>query len=354
MLNTQHMRSRVFKPHALFGVHAYVCALVALLVAVLVSGCSGQNSSNNTSQSGADASNQRSASYTIGVLQLVQHSALDSAYQGFLQGLKDRGYTEGNNLIIDYNNASGDPNNASTIAQKLSNNNPNLIFAIATQAAQAVAVQTKTIPTVVTAVTDPEQAGIVASNEAPGGNITGSSDRAPINEQIDLLTQLVPNAKRVGIIYNSSEDNSIIQLERAKQAIESRGLEVKELAVSKADEIISVLQAATGDIDALYAPTDNLVAQNVSAITSITTPRGIPFICGEEALLEGGALATRGIDYFELGKQAGDMAADILEGADPATMPIRYQETYAVKINHHVAEELGISIPAGLESEDDK
>lgn len=285
----------------------------------------------------------------IGVIQLAPHIALDSGYEGFVDALAERGYIEGENLTLDYNNAQGDPSNATTIAQKIVNSKPNLIFAIATQAAQAAANQTSEIPIVITAVTDPAQSGLVKSNEKPETNVTGSSDLTPVKEQMELISKLMPEAKSVGVIFNSSEDNSVIQAKMAEEALNELGLEYVELTVSKTDEITAVTQSAMGKVDVLYTPTDNLVSANMTAVTNVTTPAGVPVVCGEVAMLEGGGLLTLGLDYYELGKQAGFMAADILEGKSlPADMPIQTQENLVFDVNEELAEELGISIPEDM------
>lgn len=338
----QHIAQRV--------VSNLLMVMVAFAFCIGVYGCAQTNEQANQTNNQTTSANSSEAMHRISVLQLVPHPSLDQTYQGFLQGLKERGYVEDQNLELDYNNAQGDVNNATTIAQKIAANQPELVLSIATQAAQALRTQAPNIPMVFTAVTDPVQAGLVESLDAPGTNVTGTSDATPASEQVSLLQQLKPEATRVGIIYNSSEDNSVVQVEEAKKAFADVGISVVELSVSKADEIITVLQNSLGSIDALYAPTDNLVASNISAITALTNPAKVPLIVAFESALEEGALATKGINFFELGKQTGDIAADILEGKNPADIPVQLQKVYSVKINKSVAEELGITIPADLET----
>lgn len=310
------------------------------------SGAGSEAAASSLAKDSEASAKESTTMYKIGVVQLAPHNALDDAYQGFLEGLRARGYEEGKNLALDYNNALGDASNVTTVAQKVVHNEPDLIFAIATPAAQAVANLTKEIPIVITAVTDPVAAGLVPSGG--GGNVTGTSDLTPVAEQFALLQTLLPEAKRIGILTNSSEDNSRVQVEMAKEAAQAAGLQLMEYTISKSDELVSVTQSMVGKIDALYVPTDNLVSENLLAVTGVTTPAKIPVICGEEAMLERGGLATKGINYFELGKQAGDMAADILEGADPASLPIGYQKDLTIRINEEVAGELGISVPDTL------
>lgn len=301
----------------------------------------GLTACSNNATTSTEAATQGEKVAKIGVIQLVQHAALDASNAGFVKALDDAGL----NYTIDQQNAGGDQASAQTISQKLVDDKNDLIFAIATPAAQAVAGATEDIPIVVTAVTDPEQSGLVASNEKPGGNVTGSSDLTPVKEQIDLLKKLVPNAKKIGILYSSAEANSKIQATMAVEAATAIGLDVEEFTFSNTNEIQTVVESMMGNVDAIYTPTDNGVAVGMETITMIATDKGVPVICGEDALLEKGALATYGIDYFELGYLAGQQAVKILtEGADPANMPIEYLPIEKVKlsINEDVAKELGI------------
>lgn len=286
----------------------------------------------------------------IGVCQLVQHEALDASYEGFVEGLKEAGYVNGENIEIDYQNAQGDQSNCSTIASKLVNDKSDLLLAIATPAAQACANATEEIPILVTAVTDPAASGLVESNEAPGANITGTSDLTPVKEQIDLLKQLLPDAKKIAILYCSSETNSKIQADMAKEAAEALGFETQDATVSNSNEIQQVVQNLVGKVDAIYAPTDNMIAAGMQTVSMIANPAGIPVICGEAGMVNNGGLATKGINYFNLGKQTGAQAAKILSGeATPATMPVEYLEDVDTLINKAAAEELGLEIPADLQ-----
>lgn len=289
--------------------------------------------------------------YKIGVCQLVQHDALDAAYNGFIDGLKEAGFEDGKNLKIDYQNAQGEQANCATIASKLVNDQDDLILAIATPAAQACANATSDIPIVVTAVTDPAESGLVESNEAPGKNVTGTSDLNPIDEQMDLLVKLVPDAKKVAVLYNSSETNSKIQADMAKTAGEALGLEVTDATVSNSNEIQQVVQSLVGKVDAIYAPTDNMIAAGMATVAMVANENKLPVICGESGMVEAGGLATYGIDYYELGKLSGAQAAKILNGeATPAEMAIEYLDASKLQmsINEDVAKQLGIEIPADL------
>lgn len=285
----------------------------------------------------------------IGVIQLVEHPALDKNYQGFVDGLKDAGFIDGQNIEIDYENAQGEQANCVTIAQKLVNDQSDLIFAIATPAAQAVANMTGDIPILVSSVTDPKTAQLVESNEKPGTNVSGTSDLTPCAAQISLLKRLLPSAKKVAILFCSSEENSRFQANLAEAACQKEGLDFVEATVSNTNEVQQVVQSLVGKVDAIYAPTDNMIASSMATVALVTTPNKIPVICGEEGMVQGGGLATYGINYYELGLQTAKMAVEILkDGKKPADMPIQYLEKCDFSYNKEVADELGIEIPADL------
>lgn len=289
--------------------------------------------------------------YKIGVNQLVTHAALDASYQGFVDALADAGYVDGENIVIDYQNAQGDQSNANTIATKLVNDNNDLILAIATPSAQAVANATKDIPILITAVTDPAGSGLVASNEAPGGNVSGTSDLTPVTQQIELLTKLLPEAKTIAILYCSSESNSKIQADMAIAAAEAAGLTAIEATVSNSNEIQQVVQSLVGKVDAIYAPTDNIIAAGMPTVAMVANDNNLPVICGEAGMVDAGGLATYGIDYYELGRMTGEQAVKIIKGeATTDSMAIGYlpSEQCELTINEEVAAQLGITIPEDL------
>ncbi|MCR5762020.1 MAG: ABC transporter substrate-binding protein [Treponema sp.] len=285
----------------------------------------------------------------IGVVQLVEHPALDASYQGFVDGLKDAGYVDGENIKIDYQNAQGEQANCVTIAQKLVSDRDDLILAIATPAAQAVANLTTEIPVLVTAVTDPETANLVKSNKLPGTNVTGTSDLTPCAAQIELLKRLIPNAKKVAMLYCSSEENSHFQVDIAKEACDKAGLTYIDATVSNTNEIQQVVQSLAGKVDAIYSPTDNMIASCMATVSMVANEAKIPVIVGEDGMVQGGGLATYGINYYELGKQTAVMAVDILKnGKKPAEMPVQYLSTCDFSYNKDTASVLGITIPADL------
>ena len=281
--------------------------------------------------------------YKIGVLQLVQHTALDASNKGFIKALDDAGL----NYTVDQQNASGDQPTCQTIASKLVNDGDDLILAIATPAAQAVAGATSEIPVLITAVTDPAASDLVESNEVPGGNITGTSDLTPVKEQISLLKKILPDAKTVGVLYCTAESNSEIQAKMAKEAIEAEGMTAVDYTVSSSNEIQTVVTSMVGKVNAIYAPTDNTIAAGMTTVAMIANENKIPTICGEEGMVKAGGLATYGIDYYELGYLTGKQAVKILtEGADVSKMPIEYLplEKCKLSVNEETAKTLGIDL----------
>lgn len=312
---------------------------MAMLLGASLMAC-GSKADNTNSK--ADSSSEVSAdAKKIGVLQYVQHPALDKANEGFVAALEEAGLE----VDIEQQNAGGEQSAAQTIANKLVNDKKDLILAIATPAAQAVAGVTSDIPVVITAVTDPADSGLVESNDAPGGNVTGSSDLTPVADQIELLTKLLPEAKNVGILYCTAEANSKLQAQMAMDALKEKGLNGVEYTVSSSNEIQTVVESMVGKVDAIYVPTDNVIAAGMTTVAMIaTTEHKIPIIGAEAAHVENGALATYGIDYFEVGKLAGEQAVEILNGKSPADIPIAYlsKDKCKLTINEEVAKELGI------------
>ena len=282
----------------------------------------------------------------VGVVQLVEHQALDAANKGFVDGLAAGGFKEGQNLTLDRQNAQADQSNLQTIAQRFANNKEDLICAIATPAAQTMANVTRDIPIVGTAITDYKEAKLVKDPEKPGTNVTGTTDMNPIDKQLDLLLKIVPKARTIGILYNSSEINSQIQVKKMKELAEAKGLTVREATVSSVNDIQQAAQSLVGKADALYVPTDNVLASAMPNLIKITDEARIPVFCGEAGMTKAGGVATLGIDYYKLGFQTGKMAADILSGkAKPQNMAIQAQKTFTVTLNEAQIKKLGLTVP---------
>ncbi len=315
--------------------------LICMLVAAL--GLTGCGSNDN----GGDAEMVK-----IGIMQFGEFEALQNANQGFQDGLAELGYKEGENVTFNYLSAAADTANCPTIADTLINDGSDLILAIATPSASAIKEKTSDIPVLFTAVTDPAGSGLVADNAAPGGNLTGTSDMNPVAQQIALGKQLIPDAKKVAIMYCSSESNSKIQSDLAEAAIKEAGMEAVVKTVSAIDEAKSAVESLKGKVDFIYIPTDNTLADGMTTVAAAANECGLPTIVGESGMVNSGALATYGIDYYELGKATAAMAVKILKGeASPAEMPVEYQTDEAVlqiAINTQTAEALGIEIPEDI------
>ncbi len=306
--------------------------LLALVVFVFLAGCA--NSKKNLS---------------VGIIQYMDHIALDSAREGFVDALKDNGYVHGENINIDIQNAQGDQTNLSTISDRFISEKVDLVLAIATPAAQSIAGKTSDIPILGTAITDYVDARLALSNDKPGLNVSGTTDMNPIKEQIELLVKLVPDAKTVGVLYTSSEDNSVLQAKIAKENIEEQGLEYVEVTVTSSNDVQQATQSIVEKCDAIYIPTDNTFATAMPVVHGVVTKSKTPVICGESGMVYSGGLATLGINYYDLGYQTGLMAIKILKGeAEPAEMPIESATKFDFAINGKVAEEIGIEIPEDL------
>ena len=292
---------------------------------------------------GSGSQGQGGGSRKIGVLQLTEHPALDASNKGFVDALDEAGIT----YNIDQQNAQNDQSACQTIAHKLVNDGNDLILAIATPAAQAVAGATDEIPIVGTAITDFASAGLVQSNDKPGKNVTGSSDLTPVADQFDLLVKLLPQAKTVGVLYCTAESNSDVQVKLADQAAANHGLKLVRYSVSSSNEIQQVVESMVGKVDVVYTPTDNTIAAGMTTVTMIANDNKLPTICGEEGMVDNGGLATYGINYEELGKLAGQMAVKILKGeSKPADIAIEHLDASncTLKTNSDTAKQLGIDL----------
>lgn len=276
--------------------------------------------------------------YRIGITQIVAHPALDKAREGFKEAFKEKGIE----VEFDEKNANGEVSTANLIANTLISLKPDLIYAIATPTAQAVAQATNDIPVVFSAITDPESAGIIKNN------VTGTSDRVNIKQQLELLKNIDSNIKKIGVIFNSSEQNSIVQVKDLKLAAAELDLEIVENSVTQASEIPQAVETLIAHSDALYLPTDNLVASLVNLISEKALAAKKIVFGAEVAHVEGGALITQGIDYFELGKKSGEIAVEILKGKKPSEIEVKTMELNDIIINKKTLDILGISLPKDI------
>lgn len=310
--------------------------VLAMVMALSLTACGGASS---------EESNEK---IKIGILQQLEHPSLDEAREGFVQALADSGYVDGDNIVIDYQNAQSDQSNLSNMADRLVNENSDLILAIATGAAQTVAGKTSDIPVLVTAVTDPVDAGVVNSMDNPGTNVSGTSDASPMKEQLELLLQL-KEIKTVGLLYTSSEDNSVLQIKQVKDILDTMGVEYVERTVTNSNDVQQVVQSLVGKCDGIYIPTDNVLASSMALVADITWPAGIPVVAGAESMVTDGGLATLGLSYYNLGYQTGEMAVRVLAGEDISTMPVETQKEYNYIINSDAVAAMNMEIPQELQ-----
>ena len=284
--------------------------------------------------------------YTVGICQLVQHPALDAATQGFKDALTE---ALGDKVKFEEGNASNDSANCATIVNGFVSGGVDLILANATPALQAAASATDSIPVLGTAVTE---YGVALSidnfNGTVGNNISGTSDLAPLDQQADMITELFPDAKNVGILYCSGEPNSVYQAKVVKDCLEKKNIKVEVYTFADSNDVSTVTSSACANSDVIYIPTDNTAASCTEAISAVALPAGVPIVAGEEGICKGCGVATLSIDYYELGRTTGQMAVKILKGeANVSEMPIEYYPNPVKKYNADIASELNITSPEG-------
>ena len=328
--------------------------MMAAAMTVSMTACGGDTASDNTSASAdnsaattesAAAGSTDGQKYTIGILQQLEHPALDAASQGFEDALTE--LLGADNVTFDLQNAQGEQANCATIANNFVASNYDLILANATTALQACAAATTDIPILGTSVTDYATALEISDwSGTTGRNISGTSDLAPLDQQEDMLVELYPDAKHVAILYCSAEANSKYQATEFEKYLDEDGISYKEFTASDSNDIGSVVQSATEYADVIYVPTDNTMAQNTEAINNIALPAGTPIIAGEEGICKGCGVATLSISYYDIGKKAGEMAYDILvNGADITTMKIETAPNVTKEYNKDICDQLGVKIP---------
>lgn len=312
---------------------ATIIALTVMVVAALFLTQKEQNNSTNSTEK-----------VKIGVLQFVTHDSLDEIYKGIKAGLEEGGYTTTENLSIDFMNAEGDQSQVQTMSKKLVDNGNELLIGIATPAAQGLANATAELPIIMGAVTDPVGANLVTDLKNPGGNITGVSDQTPVADTVSLIKEITPDAKTIGVLYSSNEDNSIIQVAEFKAAAEEAGYTVLEYAVASSNELASTVEVASSKVDALFTPVDNTVASAFSTVVSVANKSKTPIFTSVEDMVEGGGIASVTLSQYDLGVATGKMTAKILDGANPVDTPVQIFNEGTVVVNQKVAKELGITL----------
>jgi putative ABC transport system substrate-binding protein len=320
-----------------------LCVALASAMALSLAACGQTPAPAGSSAASASAAGE---TYNVGIIQLVQHPALDAATQGFEDALTD---ALGDAVHFDLQNAANDSATCSTMATQMVSSGVDLIMANATPALQAAAAATNDIPILGTSVTEYGVAlSIDGFDGTVGGNISGTSDLAPLDQQAAMVTELVPDAKTAGIVYCSGEANSVYQADVVKAALEAAGLSVNVYTFADSNDVAAVTTTACNECDVLYIPTDNTAASCTEAINNVAQPAGIPIICGEEGLCKGCGIATLSIDYYELGRTTGEMAVKILTGgADISTMPIEYYANPVKEYDADRAAALDITVPSG-------
>ena len=329
---------------------SFLTAAVACGAAAALSACGGSSSASSAAASSTVASASVAAAangekFTVGICQLVQHAALDAATQGFEDALTA---SFGENVTFDFQNAQGDSATCATIANGFVSSGVALIMANATPALQAAQAATNTIPILGTSVTEYGVAlGLDNFSGTVGGNVSGTSDLAPLDQQADMIVEWMPEVKKVGLLYCSAEANSQYQVDEVQKYLEAKGVTATQYAFSDSNDLSSVCQKAADENDALYVPTDNTVAANTGIVDGICRPAKKPVFAGEEGICSGCGVATLSISYYDLGYTTGEMAVKILNGeSDISTMAIEYTDV-TKKYNKAICDDLGLTVPEG-------
>ncbi|BCK02832.1 hypothetical protein VCSRO147_0907 [Vibrio cholerae] len=284
----------------------------------------------------------------VAVSQIVEHPALDATRQGLLDGLKAKGYEEGKNLKFDYKTAQGNPAIAVQIARQFVGENPDVLVGIATPTAQALVSATKTIPIVFTAVTDPVGAKLVKQLEQPGKNVTGLSDLSPVEQHVELIKEILPNVKSIGVVYNPGEANAVSLMDLLKLSAAKHGIKLVEATALKSADVQSATQAIAEKSDVIYALIDNTVASAIEGMIVAANQAKTPVFGAATSYVERGAIASLGFDYYQIGVQTADYVVAILEGKEPGSLDVQVAKGSDLMINKTAAEQLGITIPEAV------
>ncbi|MFH0915043.1 MAG: ABC transporter substrate-binding protein [bacterium] len=328
-----------------------VVTIVGVLVVTMVLGFVGAGCGGSTTTTEAStATTAAGKTYTIGVTQIVTHPALDSVVEGFVEALAEAGFVEGKNVTYDRQNAQGEMANATSIAQKFVGDKVDLILSVATPTSQAAVKATTSIPIVFAAVTDPVAAGLVTNAEAPEANVTGVSDMLPIQPHLDLIMQLVPQAKTIGLLYNAGETNSVTLVEKEKTAAAAMGLEVVEATAASSSEVLAAAQSLVGRVDVISVLTDNTVVSALESVVKVCQENKIPLITGDIDSVQRGSVAAYAFDYKDHGRQAGLIAVQVLQGTPISSIPVEYAQNLQLAINVAAAAAMGVTIPEELKA----
>lgn len=301
--------------------------------------------------SAAGCSSKQDSELQIGIVQIVEHPSLNTIRESFVQELEKNGFKDGENVVIDYQNAQGDQTNLKTICQKFANNKYDLIVAIATPSAQAAVGETKDIPIVFSACTDPLGSELVSSLEHPGGNVTGTSDAISAGAIMELALRITPNINTIGALYNSSETNSISVINNLKEYAEKNGMTVVEATVTNSSEVQQATSSLAGKVDAIFSPIDNTIASAMPVVAQVTKQAKIPVYVGADSMVKDGGLATYGINYAILGQETAQMATRILNGEQAGDIPVETMTDFDIYVNQETADSIGVTIPEDVLNE---
>lgn len=324
--------------------HLLKTALASSLLALLV-GCGGDKPAQSTEQK---ADNTALPAKTLAITAIVEHPALDAARAGALEQLAAEGYKEGENLKVNFQSAQGNMATAGQIAKQFASDNPDVILAIATPSAQAMAAATTTTPIVFSAVTDPVEAQLVKDMNAVGGNITGASDALPYEPQIELIKELIPTVKNVGYVYSPGEVNSTVVLKNLKEKLTPLNISVVEAPAPKSSDISLAAQSLVGKVDVIYTSTDNNVINAYESLYQVAKQAKIPLISADTSTVERGAMAALGVNYGDLGKESGKIIARILKGEKVDTIPVYTAQSLDLYVSKKHAQEQGITLPQAV------
>lgn len=315
-------------------------SFIVLLVCVLGYGLYSSNK--------GEEKNVEEKKVKVGVLQLLSHPALDQIYKGLEDGLAKEGYTVGKNLQLDLQNAQGDQSNLVSMGQKLVSDNNDLLVGITTPATLSLSNATKDKPIIMAGITYPVEAGLIKSENNPGNNITGVSDRTPIKQQLEVMKQILPKMKKVGILYTASEDNSVKQAQEAEKLAKELGLEVKVSTVANTNDIQQVTETLAAETDAIFVPIDNTIASAMATVVKVTDAKKVPVFPSSDTMVADGGLLGIGVDQYKIGIETAKVIAKVLKGADTKTMPVVLANEGVIYLNETKAKQLGIEIPQDI------
>ena len=315
-------------------------SFIVLLVCVLGYGLYSSNK--------GEEKNVEEKKVKVGVLQLLSHPALDQIYKGLEDGLAKEGYIVGKNLQLDLQNAQGDQSNLVSMGQKLVSDNNNLLVGITTPATLSLSNATKDKPIIMAGITYPVEAGLIKSENNPGNNITGVSDRTPIKQQLEVMKQILPKMKKVGILYTASEDNSVKQAQEAEKLAKELGLEVKVSTVANTNDIQQVTETLAAETDAIFVPIDNTIASAMATVVKVTDSKKVPVFPSSDTMVADGGLLGIGVDQYKIGIETAKVIAKVLKGADTKTMPVVLANEGVIYLNEAKAKQLGIEIPQDI------